>query len=468
MIGLRAPLQSADELLVELCVPRPLDDFVPAEPANTALVEVLDPVEPLVAHDAARSLTRNAVALVINAAGTSLLGMAFWVIAARLYPEVKLGQDAAMVSTMLLLAALSELNLGVAIPRFLPQLGRRSAKAVMLAYGVSSLSAIVVSMAVVLIVPNISKSLHFLGGNWGLGAMLCTAVVLWNIFALQDSVLTAVRRSSWIPIENVIFGLAKIVLMVWWAESTIDHSVFLAWVVPMIVMLIPVNVALFRWALPRHERFAPATESEFLRSAGRRGIMRFLALDYVASLLLQGATTMMPLIVVATLGAEQNAYFYVAYQISGAMDSLAHNVGLSLTVEGSFDERALGRLTRHTFVRFAVMLTPVVIGGMLLAPQILWFFGETYVEHGTTLLQLLLVAAIPQSVLSLYQAIERVRGNAGRIVLVTLGRFVAMLVSVVVAGKLFGLTGIGWACILSQVLVVIPIMPSLVRIMRTV
>lgn len=418
-------------------------------------------------HDPARSLTRNAFALALNALGTASLGMLFWVIAARLYPEVRLGQDSAMVSAMLLLAAVSELNLGMAIPRFLPQLGRRSARAVLAAYGLSGVSALIVSSVVVLVVPKVSKSLHFLGGSWELAGLLCAAVILWNVFALQDAVLTALRRSSWIPLENAIFGVAKIGLMVWWVSSSLHHPVFLSWVVPMVVMLLPVNFALFRWALPNHARFAPAEESQFIRSAGRRGLVRFLALDYLASLLLQGATSLMPLVVVATLGAEQNAYFYIAYQISGAIDQLAHNVGLSLTVEGSFDEQALARLTRHAFVRFFGLLVPAIVVGMLLAPFLLWFFGSSYADHGTTLLRLLLLSAIPQAVLSLYQAVERVRGRAGRIVLVTLGRFVAMLISVVVAGKVFGLEGIGTALILSQLVVLLPVLPALTRLLRS-
>ena len=73
-------------------------------------------------------------------------------------------------------------------------------------------------------------------------------------------------------------------------------------------------------------------------------MVRYLGQDYIASLMLQGASTLMPILVVVLLGAEANGYFYVAFTIAAAIDQLGHNVGLSLTVESSFDERQLAAL----------------------------------------------------------------------------------------------------------------------------
>ena len=218
-------------------------------------------------HDATRSHTRNALALIINTGATSVLGALFWFLAAKLYDAEELGQDGALVSAMMLLAVVAELDLGLALPRFLPRLGARSAKAVWVGYAVSSAFAVILAAIAVVLLPHFADSFAFMKGSWSLALLLIVAVVLWNIFAVQDAVLTALRRSSWIPVENTIFGVAKLVLMVVWAQTHLDHGIFVAWVIPMAVMIIPVTVALFKYALPIHARTSPATPD----SSGAKG-----------------------------------------------------------------------------------------------------------------------------------------------------------------------------------------------------
>ena len=170
--------------------------------------------------------------------------------------------------------------------------------------------------------------------------------------------------------------------------------------------------------------------------------------------------------VIFFVGRSKKGVLYVAFTVSASIDQLAHNVGLSLTVEGSFDESALGRLTRHTFSRFSVLLGVGVTAVLIFASPLLWFFGHEYSTHASTVLRLLALGAIPQTVLNLYQAVERVRGNAGRILVVTVARFTAVVIFVIVLGKAYGLAGVGWGWVLGHFLVMLPVVPSLIRVMR--
>ena len=36
----------------------------------------------------------------------------------------------------------------------------------------------------------------------------------WCVFSLQDAVLTGMRQAVWLPLENGVYGLAKIGLLV--------------------------------------------------------------------------------------------------------------------------------------------------------------------------------------------------------------------------------------------------------------
>jgi O-antigen/teichoic acid export membrane protein len=417
-------------------------------------------------HAATRSLSRNAFALIVNAVVTSALGAGFWAFAGHLYTTSRVGEDSALVSAMMLLSSVAELDLGLALPRFLPQLGKRSAAAVFGGYAVSSAFAVVLTGVTVWLLPQVSGSFRFMKGDTGLGVVLCLATVLWNIFGVQDAVLTALRRARWVPVENAIFGVAKLILMIVWAHSTIKHGIFIAWVVPMAVMVIPVNFALFKWAIPHHARTSKPAAKSALIEGSRRRLILYLTQDYVASLLIQGATNFMPVLVLILLGAERNGYFYMAFTISTAFDQLSQNVGLSLTVESAFDERQLALLTRHIFLRIGILLAVGVISVDLLAPYLLAVFGHQYSTHAVTILRLLMIGCVPQVVLNLYQAIERVRGNGARILGVTVGRMLCVVLLIIVLGKADGLSGVGWGWVIGHFLVTIPIVPVLYRVMR--
>ena len=50
---------------------------------------------------------------------------------------------------------------------------------------------------------------------------------------LQDSVLTGLRATRWVPVENILFSAAKIALLpVFLALSRELWRLFLAWTVP--------------------------------------------------------------------------------------------------------------------------------------------------------------------------------------------------------------------------------------------
>ena len=86
----------------------------------------------------------NGYALVLSALSTSGLGILYWILAARRYPEDIVGLNSAAISAMMLLSGISQLNLRSPLIRFLPRAGTKSLKIVVLAYGVTvTLSAVI-------------------------------------------------------------------------------------------------------------------------------------------------------------------------------------------------------------------------------------------------------------------------------------------------------------------------------------
>ena len=94
-------------------------------------------------------LFRNSYALVLNTATTSALGVLYWAVAARLYSAEDVGINAAMISAMVFLAKIAQLNLVNALNRFVPAAGRDTGRLITWSYLIAVPLAVVVGLVFV-------------------------------------------------------------------------------------------------------------------------------------------------------------------------------------------------------------------------------------------------------------------------------------------------------------------------------
>jgi O-antigen/teichoic acid export membrane protein len=404
-------------------------------------------------------LTISALALMTNTGITSMLGVVFWAAAARLYNPATLGEDAGLIAAMMLISSVSDLSLSQGIPRFLPQLERRRARAVLSAYVATGAVAVVLAFGFVALVPNLSPGFAFLKGEPQLAMVLVGSAALWTVFALQDAVLVAVRRAVLVPIENAFFGALKIVLMVVFGLFGHEHGVILGWVLAMTVVVPPINWLLFTRLL-RPPGQASTNAAPLLPLSDRSRVTRYLAGDYAGSLVSQGSTILLPVLVLAVLGGAASAYFYVAFTIAGALNMLALAVSTSLVVEAAHDELRLASLTAQALLRWATLLVPAMVLLAVAAPLVLRPFGAAYAENAAALLRLLILGSVPQTLVIVYLGTERARGHAGHILAV---QCLSLGIMVVALNFLMnrGLEGVGMAWVITWAVTAITVLPRL-------
>ena len=94
----------------------------------------------------------------------------------------------------------------------------------------------------------------------------------WSVFSLQDSALTGLRASVWIPLENAVYGVVKLGLLVVVAQTSLSDGVFTSWTLPVLALLVPVNLLLFRRLVPRHA--ASTADPSRARPAGADALPR--------------------------------------------------------------------------------------------------------------------------------------------------------------------------------------------------
>jgi O-antigen/teichoic acid export membrane protein len=345
-------------------------------------------------------LFKNGYALALSAGLSSLLGLLFWVLVARFYPAGTVGINSAVLSAMLLLSGIAQLGLNSVLVRFIPVAASTAPRLIASAY----LASVVATAATVLIfalgASLWAPSLRLLIEQPRFLLTFTAASIIWSIFSLQDSVLTGLRRAVWVPIENTIFSVMKIVLLILFAGTFQLYGIFAAWMLPVAILIIPVNLLIFKRLLPRYLVENGDENPDQIPSL--RWIARYTAGNYIGTLFTLLSATLLPLLVFERLGADQNAYFYLPWTMTTSLLLLGQNMTISLVVEAARDQEKLSEYGHRILVHSLRLLLPIVAVLVFGAPLILRIFGSVYSEEGSQLLRLLSLAVIPNLVIVLY------------------------------------------------------------------
>ena len=406
-------------------------------------------------------LLRNGYALLANVGITSALGFVYWVVAARLYPPEYLGLGNATIALMQLLAGIAgQPSIANALTRFVPRAGDRAMRLAVVSYGIAAVLGLVVS-GLYVAATRLPLGVPALLGSDGTAALvLAAAVTTWCVFSLQDAVLTGMRQAVWLPLENGVYGVAKIALLVALVPVSLQYGIIASWVVPAAVLVVPVSVLLFRVLLPRHA----AASSGDADLPPPRSVARFVGGDYLGSIFALAAVDLLPILVVARLGALDNGFFSVPFLIIYSLELVTVNLGVALTVEGAHDRSQLRRNVVVVLRRTAVLVLPAVAVLLAVPGLVLSVFGSSYAENSSTLLRLLALGVVAKAVTTLFFSLARVERRVGRIAAVEASRLVLLLGSAWWLMGEFGLVGIGVAYLATQFLVAAVLLPSVVAV----
>ena len=386
-------------------------------------------------------LYRNAYALMLNTVVNSLFGLLYWIFAARTFDADEVGRGNALVSLMMLVSVLTQLNFGQALIRFLPRAGMSSARLLRAAYGLSAVVSVVVAAGVM-------AYCHWARGpddplhvSLPFAAWFVVSTAAWSVFNLQDNALTGLRSSMWVALENGVYGVVKLVLLVVVAGTGLQDGVFTSWTLPVIALLVPVNLLIFRRILPRHARESEANA----RLPDRATLVRYMAGDYTGQVFNQATSSFLPVLVVHLMGPAQAAFLLPAQTVFIAMNLLSLGITSSLVVEGARDEAQAHRHALAILKRIAVTVVPAALVIALVAPWLLQLYGSEYRANATVLLQLLMLSTFPRVVVTLYMTMSRLQNRTGRLaVLQGIHAVVLLTGTALLAGRL-GLDAVGWS-----------------------
>ena len=394
-------------------------------------------------------LYRNGYALVANTVVTAGLGALYWVFAARFFSAEAVGINAAALSVMVLIANLSQLNLKNALNRFVPDAGGWTGQLIGGAYLVAAPLAVIASIVFLIGQPTWAPGLEVLRSSPLAVIGFVAATMGWTVFVLQDAALTGLRRATWIPPENAVYGLAKIGLLLVFAASTPILGIFASATLPLLLVIVPVNILIFRRAVPHHVGVS-RTDTARIDSGS---VARFAAADFFASLSSVVSISLMPVLVLSFAGAEANAYFFLAWTIAYTLYLIGSNTGMSLITEAALAPHELQALSRRVLLQTSAIVIPTAATLAVFAPLVLGIFGPDYARQGSAVLRLLVLAAIPHTVIALNVSILRVEQRMRALAILYGSTAILVIMLSVVLLPVLGINGVGWAWLITMTLV---------------
>ncbi|MFG1945250.1 lipopolysaccharide biosynthesis protein [Nonomuraea sp. NPDC048826] len=415
-----------------------------------------------VRRDLRNPLFRNGYALMANTGITAVLGMGYWLLAAHYFSEEEFGRGQAVITLMRLFASLTALGLVGALARYLPLAGRRTPGLILRGYGIAALTGMTAALGFLLTLPLWGETYAVLAG-FGPGLFFLAAVVVWAVFTLQDVVLTGLRNAVWVPLNSIVFGLMKMGLLVALAGALPDGGIFVSWMVPTAIALIPINWLIFGVVVPRHVR---DTADLNPHPPGTREIARFLSGDFPGTLSVLAIVYLVPVAVATQVGEATFGRFSMAHTLGCMIELLAMNMAVSLTVEGSFDRSQLAANCRNALRRALMIIVPIIVVAILAAPLILRVFGDVFAAEGTLLLRLMALAVLPRVLIEIYLSALRAMGEVRKLAALQIGLAALVLTAIAVLFPLANVEAVGYGMLISQTLIALVIFGKLRKILR--
>ena len=387
-------------------------------------------------------LYRSAYALTASSIGSAGLGVVFWAIAARTYPEDLVGLSTAAVASLLFVTGLAGLYLDGVLYRFLPRAGEATRRLLLWTFVASVVAAVAATIVFLLGLDLWAPELSFTTSS-PLAVLACiTATVAACLMVLEDGALIGMHRTGLVPIKNIAFGLAKIALLLIVAGSMPRYGILVAWVAPTIVFVVAMGYLLIR-------RLGPAHGALTLKHADALDLRRIAGYalgNYGGFLCLLAYRNLPPLLVLNSAGASASAFFYPPWLVAISALLVSTNISTSLVVQGAAAQDQLALYTRQAIRQTARLVVPTAVLIFVAGPPLLHIFGAQYAESGGTLMRLLAVSLLPSSVCVLSFGVARVQDHVRTILVnqVVLAVLVLGLSALLLPPLGINGVGVGW------------------------
>ena len=423
------------------------------------------------------SLVRNSLYLMLTTVETAGLGYVFWIVAARMFSTAQVGIASAVISLCSTVALLTYLGPAAMLVERLHTYQRPRAWKSFFARMCVATAAVTALLATVT-VPLIAHAKGY--GSYfsaaGAAVLAVTGAAVWTVVQMCCNAFIAARRADGMFVVQGLVSVFKVVLLVplctaglgapgivvaWVASSVIGAAAGAFWLLPRIGP----DAAQPEEAGPVPSSMAHERRARHARSSRRRS-------DYVSHLVGQHLTSvggqmtplLLPILVVARLGAGSNAYFYITWMIGSVFFMVSPSISQALFAESVRYDSGLRPTVVKAFRIASFLLIPAIVAMVVGGRLILAIFGQAYVGAGYGLLVLLAISAVPDAVSNVAVAICRATSRLGYSAAINLGTLFVAVAGAWVLMPRFGLLGVGISWLTAQVLAALACIPVFLNV----
>lgn len=261
-----------------------------------------------------------------------------------------------------------------------------------------------------LVAPLISADFQPFGASVGAILLFAAGVSLTAITVVLDQALIGLLKGVLGFWRNTLASVAKLVALILAGLGLmkVGETIYGTWALGNVLSLVPLAGIAVLYASRSRKSLLP--DWQLLRK------LRLPALEHhMLNLILQAPTTALPLLVTILLSATANAWFYVAWMISGLVSIAAYALTTVLYAINADQSAELARKTRITLG--LALVTSIVANCLLMfgATQILGLFGHDYAEQAAWCLRILGLGAFPMIIYDHYIAVCRIHRKIARV-----------------------------------------------------
>lgn len=337
----------------------------------------------------------------ISTLTSSFSGFFFWMIVARFYPVYEVGLAAALISTIFLISVLSLMGFDVSLIKYIPEVEDKE-------------NLINTCLCTTLLVSLILTSIFIAGLDlWSPYLLILREnLQLLSLFVGFSLILPLQLLQS----QGIFVGFRETKYSFYQAIITLLRMA----IVPFLVVYGSIGILAPYGLTPLISFFAglyftnkiyPYVPKFKIDKNILQAILHFSGGNYVSRVLETLPSFILPILVINKLGAEINAYFYIAWQISMLVLIFSKSISNSLFAEivSNKDDK---RYLVIKSLKFMSILLLIFIGGtFLFGKYLLMLFGNEYVVNSYPLLCTLVLASVPFSFNTIYVGIMRSKGE---------------------------------------------------------
>jgi O-antigen/teichoic acid export membrane protein len=403
-----------------------------------------------------QDLLRNAGSLVATTGLTSVFGFAYWIYAARVFPQEAVGYGSAAISAMTLLGTIGMFGIGTMLIGELP---RRESRGGLLMAGliVSFIGSLILGTGFALV--SLAFGSHFveIAGTFGRIVIFSFGVAVTGVTLVFDDATIGLMRGGLQLSRNATVSIAKMAALP--VCSLILHDLFgvgimLAWVIGTLVSVLPVIVMIKR------------SGSSVLHRPDWKSFRRLgkvtLSHNWL-NLAIATPVKLIPVLVVIVVSPASNAAYYIASMLASFLFMVPMHLSTVLFAIASAAPEMISEKLRFV-LRMSLFIG--IPGGLLLglsSHYVLSVFGSSYVSLAAGPLWLLIAMYVPALPNTVYIAVCRATGRVNQAAIFLTVAAAFQMAAIVVGGKLDGLYGLSYGALAVAILEALVTTPSVLR-----